>query len=940
MSDITPDHHDIAPVSIEDEMRRSYLDYAMSVIVARALPDVRDGLKPVHRRILYAMKVGGYDWTRPYRKSARIVGDVMGQYHPHGDSAIYDAMVRMAQDFSMRLPLVDGQGNFGSMDGDPPAAMRYTEARLAKAAEGLLRDIDKETVDFVPNYDETTDEPSVLPAEYPNLLVNGAGGIAVGMATNIPPHNLGEVVDACLAMLDNPGITVDELMAIVPGPDFPTGGLILGRSGIREAYHTGRGSVVMRGRAEIEEIRKDRFAIVVTEIPYQVNKARMIERIGEIVRDKTIEGIADLRDESDRDGVRVVVELKRDAIGEVVLNQLYRYTPLQTSFGVNMLALNRGRPEQMNLRDVIAAFVEFREEVITRRTRYLLHKARERAHVLAGLMVAINNLDAVIALIRSSPDAGEARRRLCETAWDARDVADFIGIIDDPGHRVLEDGTYLLSDAQARAILDLRLQRLTGMERSKLIEEAEDIAARIKDYLAILTSRPRLLEVLREELRATREAWADDRRTEIQENEFEHDIEDLIAREDMVVTVSYSGYIKRVPLATYRSQKRGGKGRAGMATRDEDWVHRLYVANSHAPILFFTSRGQVYQLKTYRLPEGTPQSRGRPMVNLLPLEEGEWIQTVMPMPADEESWEQLHVMFATAAGTVRRNALSDFTNINRAGKRAMKLDDGDRLIAVMPCNEGDDVLLATRQGKAIRFQVTDVRLFRGRDSLGVRGIKLAGGDEVVSMSILRHVDYQDVEGAEQSERDVYLRQAAWIRRGSGEGDEDATAPDVLLSEERFALLGAAEEFVLSVTEKGYGKRTSAHEYRVTGRGGQGIASMDVTRKNGPVVAAFPVTPSDQIMLVTTNGQIIRCPVDDIRVAARKTQGVVLFRVGDEEKVVSVSLVGETGDDENGDAEDGDEAGGGDTAGDGTGPEGGVDGDGAGEPRADEGDTTE
>ncbi|MEQ8818010.1 MAG: DNA gyrase subunit A [Thalassobaculum sp.] len=948
MSDITPDHHDIAPVSIEDEMRRSYLDYAMSVIVARALPDVRDGLKPVHRRILYAMKVGGYDWTRPYRKSARIVGDVMGQYHPHGDSAIYDAMVRMAQDFSMRLPLVDGQGNFGSMDGDPPAAMRYTEARLAKAAEGLLRDIDKETVDFVANYDETTEEPSVLPAEYPNLLVNGAGGIAVGMATNIPPHNLGEVVDACLAMLDNPGITIDELMAFVPGPDFPTGGLILGRSGIREAYHTGRGSVVMRGRAEIEEIRKDRFAIVVTEIPYQVNKARMIERIGETVRDKIIEGISDLRDESDRDGVRVVVELKRDAIGEVVLNQLYRYTPLQTSFGVNMLALNRGRPLQMNLRDVIFAFVEFREEVITRRTRYLLYKARERAHVLAGLMVAINNLDAVIALIRSSPDAGEARRRLCDTDWNAQDVADFIAIIDDPGHRVAEDGTYRLSEPQARAILELRLQRLTGMERSKLIEEAEEIAGRIRDYLAILTSRPRLLGVLRDELRQTREAWANDRRTEIQESEFEHDIEDLIAREDMVVTVSYSGYIKRVPLTTYRSQKRGGKGRAGMATRDEDWVHRLFVANSHAPILFFTSRGQVYQLKTYRLPEGTPQSRGRPMVNLLPLEEGEWIQTVMPMPADEASWDGLHVMFATAAGTVRRNALSDFTNINRAGKRAMKLEDDDRLIAVMPCNEGDDVLLATRLGKAIRFPVADVRLFRGRDSLGVRGIRLASGDAVVSMSILRHVDYQDVAGGEQSEREVYLRQAAWIRRGSGEGDEDATAPEVMLSEERFAILGAGEEFVLSVTEKGYGKRTSAHEYRVTGRGGQGIASMDVTRKNGPVVTAFPVTPSDQIMLVTNGGQVIRCPVDDIRVAARKTQGVLLFRVGgdDEEKVVSVSLVGENGDSESSDDENGDAVGT-DGAG-GSGPEGsGPEGSGAGDDGArddgagpDQGDTTE
>ncbi len=633
--------------------------------------------------------------------------------------------------------------------------------------------------------------------------------------------------------------------------------------------------------------------------------------------------------------MRVVVELKRDAIGEVVLNQLYRYTPLQTSFGVNMLALNRRRPEQMNLRDVIFAFIEFREEVITRRTRFLLHKARERAHVLAGLMVAINNLDAVIALIRSSPDAGEARRRLCDTDWPAEDVADFIAIIDDPGHRVAEDGTYRLSEPQARAILELRLQRLTGMERSKLIEEAEEIAGRIRDYLAILTSRERLLGVLRDELLQTREAWSNDRRTEIQENEFEHDIEDLIAREDMVVTVSYSGYIKRVPLTTYRAQKRGGKGRAGMATRDEDVVNRLFVANSHAPILFFTSRGQVYQLKTYRLPEGTPQSRGRPMVNLLPLEEGEWIQTVMPMPADEESWDGLHVMFATAAGTVRRNALSDFTNINRAGKRAMKLDDDDRLIAVMPCNEGDDVLLATRLGKAIRFPVADVRLFRGRDSLGVRGIRLASGDTVVSMSILRHVDYQDVEGAEQSERDIYLRQAAWIRRGSGEGDEDASAPDVMLSEERFAVLGGAEEFVLSVTEKGYGKRTSAHEYRVTGRGGQGIASMDVTQKNGPVVTAFPVTPSDQIMLVTDNGQVIRCPVDDIRVAARKTQGVLLFRVDDEEKVVSVSLVGETGDGESGDGseESGSPDGGaGGAAGGGDGP--------AGEAGADEGDTTE
>jgi DNA gyrase subunit A len=862
VSDIQSDFQDIAPVSIEDEMRRSYLDYAMSVIVSRALPDVRDGLKPVHRRILYAMKDGGYDWSKPYRKSARIVGDVMGQYHPHGDSAIYDAMVRMAQDFSMRLPLVDGQGNFGSMDGDPPAAMRYTEARLAKAAEGLLRDIDKETADFVPNYDETTFEPSVLPAEYPNLLVNGAGGIAVGMATNIPPHNLREVVDACIAYVDNPGITIDELMLLVTGPDFPTGGLILGRAGIRSAYTTGRGSVVMRGRATIEEIRKDRFAIVVTEIPFQVNKARMIERIGEVVRDKIVEGISDLRDESDRDGVRVVVELKRDAIGEVVLNQLYRFTPLQTTFGVNMLALNQGRPEQLNLREVVQAFVEFREEVVTRRTRFLLRKARDRAHILAGLMVAISNLDPVIELIRASSDAGDARTKLCARSWPADDVKDFIALIDDPGHEVAEDGTYRLSEIQARAILELRLQRLTGMERGKLTEEAAEIAERIKDYLAILTSRPRLMEVLREELVSTREAWGTERRTEIEESEFEHDIEDLIPREDMVVTVSHSGYIKRVPLATYRSQKRGGKGRAGMATRDEDWVNRLFVANSHAPILFFTSRGQVYQLKTYRLPEGTPQSRGRPMVNLLPLEEGEWIQTVMPMPADEESWADLHVMFATEAGTVRRNALSDFTNINKAGKRAMRLDGDDRLIGVMPCTDEDDVFLASRDGKAIRFKVSDVRVFKGRDSQGVRGIRLLGQDRVVSMSVLRRFDID----------------------GAAEGAEDAVDQ-------------IRRQHVLTVTTKGFGKRTLIDNYRLTNRGGQGIANVDLTDKNGLVAASFAVAETDQIMLVTDQGQVIRCPIGDVRITGRQSQGVYIFRVGDDEKVVSVSLVGETGDDE-------------------------------------------
>jgi DNA gyrase subunit A len=905
---------DIAPVSIEDEMKRSYLDYAMSVIVSRALPDVRDGLKPVHRRILYAMKDGGYDWTRPYRKSARIVGDVMGQYHPHGDSAIYDTMVRMAQDFSMRLPLIDGQGNFGSMDGDPPAAHRYTEARLAKSAEGLLRDIDKDTVDFVPNYDESTTEPSVLPAEFPNLLVNGAGGIAVGMATNIPPHNLGEVVDACLAYIDNPGITIDGLMEFVPGPDFPTGGTILGRAGIREAYHTGRGSIVMRAKAEIQEIRKDRFAIIVSEIPYQVNKARMMERIGEIVREKTVDGIADLRDESDRDGVRVVIELKRDAVPEVVLNQLYRFTAMQTSFGVNMLALNQGRPEQLNLRDIIGAFVAFREQVITRRTAYLLRRARERAHVLAGLLVALNNIDEMIALIRAAADAAEARREMTARDWPAAEVDDFIAIIDDPGH-VVVDGRYRLSDAQARAILELRLQRLTGMERSKLVEETQELAEKIGDYLEILQSRVRLLGVMREELVAAKETFSDPRRTVLEENEFEHDIEDLIQREDMVVTVSLNGYIKRVPLSAYRAQRRGGKGRAGMATREEDVVNRLFVANTHTPILFFTSRGMVYQMKVYRLPLATPQARGKAMVNLLPLEEGEWIQTVMPMPADEEAWGDLHVMFATSAGTVRRNALSDFTEIRRNGKIAMKLDDGDQLISVQPCTEDSDVLLATRKGKAIRFQTSDVRVFQSRGSMGVRGIKLAKDDVVVSMSILRHVDYQDVPGSDLQERDVYLRQTAHLRRlagdsdGNGNGNGGAEAhepPEVLLSEERLAMLGAEEEFILTVTSTGIGKRTSAHEYRITNRGGQGIWNMDMTDKVGDVVSAFPVNHSDQIMLVTDAGQLIRCAVDEIGIKGRRTQGVWVFRVNDDEEVVSVSLIGEdSGNDEDGEDGDGD-----------------------------------
>ena len=855
----TPPANPINPtISISEEMRKSYLDYAMSVIVSRALPDVRDGLKPVHRRILYAMMEGNYDWSKPPRKSARIVGDGMGNYHPHGDSSIYEAVVRMAQDFSMRLPLVDGQGNYGSVDGDPPAAMRYTESRLARAAESLLRDIDKDTVDFSENYDETQLEPTVLPAEYPNLLVNGANGIAVGMATNVPPHNPGEVIAACEAYIRNPGITVEELIEIVPGPDFPTGALIMGRAGIRDAYHTGRGSVIMRARAEIITDARERETIIVHEIPYQVNKAQLLERIGELVREKTIEGISDIRDESDRTGMRMVIEIKRDATGDVVLNQLWRHTRLQTSFPVNMLAMNGGRPEQMGLKDVIAAFCEFRREVVTRRSIYQLGKARDRAHLLAGLMVALASIDEVIELIKRAPDTETARNQLCERAWPAAEVEAFIALIDDPGHEVV-DGTYKLSEAQARAILELRLQRLTGMERDKLTDETRELADRIGDYLAVLGSADRVNEVILEELAAARERLGDPRRTEISDRLVDQDDEDLIQQEDMVVTVSHRGYIKRVPLSVYRAQRRGGKGRAGMKTRDEDFVTRLFVANTHTPILFFTSSGMVYQLKCYRLPESAPQSLGKAMVNLLPIETGEAINTVMPMPDDADSWDDLHIMFATAAGNIRRNRLSDFTNIKRNGKIAMKLAEGDELVGVAPCNESDDLLLATRDGKAIRFAVDAVRVFRGRDSTGVRGVRLLGKDSVVSMSIIT--------------------------------DE-------------------SNEFVLSVTENGYGKRTQVSDYRRAGRGGQGVANIETSTRNGRVMASFTVVEEDQLMLVTNHGQIIRIRVhggegDSIRIAGRKTQGVRLFDVSgdDDERVVSAGLIRDADDSED---EDGDE----------------------------------
>ncbi len=908
MSDTAAPEFDIIPVTIEEEMKRSYLDYAMSVIVARALPDVRDGLKPVHRRILYAMKEAGYDWNRAYRKSARVVGDVMGIYHPHGDQAIYDAMVRMAQTFSLRLPLIDGQGNFGSMDGDPPAAMRYTEARLQRvASDALLEDIDRDTVDFQANYDETTKEPTVLPARFPNLLVNGAGGIAVGMATNIPPHNLGEVIDACCAYIETPDISVDDLMEHVPGPDFPTGAIVMGRAGIRDAYHTGRGAVRVRARTEIEPLRKDREAIIVTEIPYQVNKSRMVERIADVVRDKTVEGISDLRDESDRHGLRVVIELRRDAEADVVLNQLYRYTPLQTSFGMNMVAINGGRPETLDLKQIISAFMGFREEVITRRTIFNLGKARDRAHVLVGLAIAVANIDQIIALIRAAKDPVVAREALMGRDWPAADVASLIALIDEPGCAIGDTGTIRLSEIQARAILELRLQRLTGLERDKVAGELEELAARISELLAILDSREKRLEILRAELLDMKERFATPRRTEIKESATDYDDEDLIQREDMVVTVSHGGYIKRVPLSMYRAQRRGGKGRAGMATRDEDFVSKVFVCNTHTPVLFFSSRGMVYKMKVYRLPLGSPQARGKALINLLPLQKDETITTAMPLPEDETAWGDMFALFATSRGGVRRNLLSDFTYVMANGKIAMKLEPADgRLVSVRVCTKNDDILLASARGKCIRFPITDVRVFSGRTSTGVRGIRLAPDDEVISMTVLRHVEL----GIE--ERDAYLRYAAARRRaenGDGEEEDVPCAPDdqkIEVSEARLEALAATEQFILSVAEDGQGKRTSAYEYRVIGRGGQGIVSMDLSRGRGAaarVIGVFPVDPTDQVVLVTDGGKLIRCPVNDVRIAGRSTRGVRLFDVSEDERVVSLARLAEAAGDGEEDADE-------------------------------------
>ena len=844
---------EITPTTIEDEMKKSYLDYAMSVIVSRALPDVRDGLKPVHRRILFSMNENGYDWNKPYRKSARIVGEVMGKYHPHGDQSIYDALVRMAQDFSLRLPLIDGQGNFGSVDGDPPAAMRYTESRMAKVTHALMDDIDKETVDFRGNYDNSEKEPAVLPARFPNLLVNGSGGIAVGMATNMAPHNLGEVIDATIATIDNPAISIDDLIELMPGPDFPTGGIILGRLGIKSAFHTGRGSVVLRGRVHTEELRKDREALIITEIPYQVNKSLMIERIAEMVRDKKIEGISDIRDESSRQGMRVVIEIKRDAMADVVLNQLYRFSQLQSTFSVNNIALTGGRPEQLNLKDLLQAFITFREEVVTRRTKFLLNKSRDRAHILVGLAIAVANIDDVIKLIRGSKDAGEAREALMGRAWPAKDLGPLIALIADPRHSLGADNNYRLSEEQARAILDLRLQRLTALGIDEITDELQKLAKEISEYLDILRSRLRVMNIIKDELVQIKADFATPRRTEIIENDGEVDDEDLIAREDMVVTVSHAGYVKRVPLSAYRAQRRGGKGRAGVQMRDEDFVTKLFVANTHTPILFFSSLGMVYRMKVWRLPVGNPQARGKALINILPLSQDERITTIMPLPEDDGDAANLHLMFATRSGGVRRNALDDFESINRSGKIAMKLEAGDMIAGVEICRDADDVLLTTAQGQCIRFPVNDVRVFKGRDSTGVRGIKLEEGDHVISMAVIRHVD------ATAEERLAFLKMS---RAVAGEDVETETSDeeevvDAGLSQERYAAMGAAEQVILTVSSNGYGKRTSSFEYRITNRGGKGIVAMAVNERNGPLVASFPVEHSDQIMLVTDGGQLLR-----------------------------------------------------------------------------------
>jgi DNA gyrase subunit A len=899
---------DIDPISITDEMRKSYLDYAMSVIVSRALPDVRDGLKPVHRRILFSMNENGYEWNKPYRKSARVVGDVIGKYHPHGDQSVYMALVRMAQDFSMGQLLIDGQGNFGSVDGDMPAAMRYTEVRMQRITGNLLDDLDKDTVDFKDNYDGSEHEPVVLPARFPNLLVNGGGGIAVGMATNVPTHNLGEVIDATLMILDNPHATVDELLSVMPGPDFPTAGIILGRAGIRSAYETGRGGVMMRGRVAVEEVRKEREALIITEIPYQVNKASMIEKIAELVREKRIEGISDIRDESDRNGMRVVIEIKRDALPDVVLNQLYRFTPLQSSFGCNFVALNGGKPQLMSLQEILTAFIAFREEVVTRRARFLLNKARDRAHILVGLAVAVANIDEVIHLIRTAPDPATAREQLMTRRWPASDVAPLIALIDDPRHRINEDDTFNFSEEQARAILELRLARLTALERDRISDELNELGTEIADYLEILRSRQRVIDIVRTELTEIRDQFATPRKTEITESAGDFEDEDLITPEDMVVTVTHGGYIKRVPLSAYRAQRRGGKGRSGMSTRDEDFVTRLFVSNTHQTVLFFSSLGQVYKMRVWRLPVAEPQSRGKAIINLLPLDPGERITSIMPLPQDEAEWSELDVMFATNTGSIRRNKLSDCVPRTTLGKRVMEFEsDSQHIIGVELSGADMDVLLTSARGQAVRFETTDIRVFGSAGSTGtstgVRGLSLADGDEVISMSILRHTD------ATPDERTAYLKQSSAMRRAAGAEDVEANdvdtdeeteegAVDAALSVDRYAQMGAGEQFVLTVNEKGFGKISSSYEFRISNRGGKGIKATDQTKLKeiGNLIAAFPVEMADQLMLVSDGGQLIRVPVEGIRFASRASKGVRIFNTAQDEKVVSVERISEPEDD--------------------------------------------
>lgn len=869
-------NQDIIPVAIDEEMQKSYLDYAMSVIVARALPDVRDGLKPVHRRIIYSMTENGFDYGKAFRKSARIVGDVIGKYHPHGDVAVYESMVRMAQSFSMRECLINGQGNFGSMDGDSPAAMRYTEARLSKIAHSLTEDLYCDTVDFQPNYDESLQEPKLLPTRFPNLLVNGANGIAVGMATNVPTHNLGEVIDACVAVIDNPEVTVDELLNVIQGPDFPTGGIILGRAGIISAFKTGRGSIIIRAKTHVEEIRKDRFAIVMTEVPYQVNKAKLIEKIAAYVNEKVIEGISDLRDESDREGVRVVIELKKDANADVVLNQLFRNTQMQTSFGVNMLALHNGRPKLVNLLDVLKIFIEFREEIVVRRTRFNLNKARDRAHLLIGLAIAVANIDEVVRIIKTSKDPGTAKTTLMTIDWAAEDIAPLIYLVNDP-NSIYVDGKCRLTEAQAQAILDLKLHRLTGLERTKISDELSSLAEQIKDFLDILSSKERVFGIIREELIKIKEEFANPRRTAIEEAGEDLDDEDYIQKEDMVVTISNTGYIKRVPLNTYRAQKRGGKGRTGMETKEEDFVHDLFVANTHTPVLFFSTIGIVYKMKVYKIPLAGPKSRGKALVNVLPIKENEALSTVLALP-DESEWNDydIDIVFATSKGTVRRNKLSDFVNVKASGKIAMKFEGKEKLVSVAICKDGMDVMLASKMGKCVRFPVDELRVFNSRSSTGVRAMKLVGDDEVISMTVLNNGSLT------HEEREEYVRYSNWQRRSK----EEMVVDQVMTPPAKYEEMKSLEQMLITITEKGLAKRTSSFEYRTSGRGVQGVKNIDMNSKTGKVVAVFPVNENDEVMLVTDSGKLIRCPVDNIRITGRSAQGVILFRVEPNEKVVS------------------------------------------------------